>query len=665
MAVRDFKKFFKRKGKFVRQPHNEKETFQRSQDDKNIKNDRKCFRCGDPNHLIRECSKPPKDKNQRISSEVLGAIVVSKMMKMLKTKLVSCLMHLVSEITKDGKVIGRGIRKSGLRLGQANMCLIVSLASKELVRNLPKLKFDQHFCDACKIGKQAHVDDDLDEDGAIKVTEKKNLENDIEDETLKVDKIVNIKESKNHPLDNFIGNLNQRNLRSQAQNQSNFFCFITSIEPKNVNEALKDESWILQADEELSDGGSSRVIVYGYDGLPMLPVDPPSPYYIPGPEEPQTPPAPQDEDEHKLMFIQPHDPDFMPEPIYPEYIPLEDEHILLAEEQPLPLVVSPTAESPRYVAESDLEEDPEEYEEDETKDGPVNYPIDGGDDGDDDDGDSFGYDADDEYEDEEEEEEHLALADSVMTSISLPPEAEVERLLAMPTPSPLPLTSLLPPSTGERLARCMALAALPSPPLPPSLYPPPSVDCRDGIPESEQPPRKRLCLSTLGSMYEVEECSTRGQGIDPAEVVPEMEPTTLEKVNTRVTELAELHEHDSHDLYALLEDAQDVWIMEEDAYAAREAWSYSVRQIIAPLIRQRQNLPPPNTNTPLHHMTPEPVQAMIDQALLRNSTNGDGSQSSHEDNPRHVQTTRPCFYANFMKCHPLNIKGNEGVVGLT
>ncbi|GJZ93086.1 hypothetical protein Tco_0665151, partial [Tanacetum coccineum] len=43
------------------------------------------------------------------------------------------------------------------RLGQANMHLITSLASKELVRNLPKLKFDQHFCDACKIRKQAHA----------------------------------------------------------------------------------------------------------------------------------------------------------------------------------------------------------------------------------------------------------------------------------------------------------------------------------------------------------------------------------------------------------------------------------------------------------------------------------------------------------------------------
>nr|GEX77159.1 hypothetical protein [Tanacetum cinerariifolium] len=105
------------------------------------------------------------------------------------------------------------------------------------------------------------------------------------------------------------------------------------------------------ADEELSDGGSPRVIVYGYDGLPMLPVAPPSLDYIPGLEEPQTPPAPQDEDEYEPMFVQPHGPDFLLEPIYPEYIPLEDEHILLTEEQPLPPVVSPIAESPWYVAE--------------------------------------------------------------------------------------------------------------------------------------------------------------------------------------------------------------------------------------------------------------------------------------------------------------------------
>ncbi|GJT97520.1 retrovirus-related pol polyprotein from transposon TNT 1-94 [Tanacetum coccineum] len=61
------------------------------------------------------------------------------------------------------------------------------------------------------------VDDDLDEEEAIKVTEKKNLENDIVDETLEVDEIINIKESRNHPLENVIGNLNQRTLRLVAQ----------------------------------------------------------------------------------------------------------------------------------------------------------------------------------------------------------------------------------------------------------------------------------------------------------------------------------------------------------------------------------------------------------------------------------------------------------------
>nr|GEU81567.1 reverse transcriptase domain-containing protein [Tanacetum cinerariifolium] len=296
----------------------------------------------------------------------------------------------------------------------------------------------------------------------------------------------------------------------------------------------------------------------------------------------------------------------------------------------------------------------------------------------------------------------------------------------MPTPPPSPLTSLSPPSARKRLTRCMAPAALPLPPLPPSSYPPPHVDRRDGIPESEQPPRKRLCLSTLGSRYEIGESSTRGRGVDYgfADTV-EAEMRHREKVNTRVTELAELHEHDTHDLYALLEDAQDVLIVEEEAYAAREAWAHSVvlsqtvhhelqthreqvyaqeyqlqthqtqlqlqntliqtqqqlhetysqiqqaemaglretnrvrQQIMAPVTRQGQNPPPPNTNTPPHHMTRESVQAMIDQALLRNSTNGDGSQSSYEDNSRHIQTTRPCFYDDFMKCHPLNFKSDQ------
>ncbi|GKD17267.1 hypothetical protein Tco_1206425 [Tanacetum coccineum] len=289
------------------------------------------------------------------------------------------------------------------------------------------------------------------------------------------------------------------------------------------------------------------------DSEPGRLVAPPLPDYIPGPEEPHTPPVPQDEDEHDPKFIQPHDPDYVPEPIYPEYIPLEDEHEFPVKEQPLPPIVSPTTESPGYVVESDPEEDPEEYKDDETEDGPVDYPMDGGEDRDDDDGDSSGDDADDEDEDEgdeddedeEKEEEHLALADSAVVvptvelvsppegtepaSISLPLEAEVGRLLAMPIPPPSPPISLSPPSTGERLTRIASTqalvdavtAALPSPPLPPlplSIYIPPPVDRRDDIPESERPPRKRSCLFALGSRYEVGESSTArptgGQGVD-------------------------------------------------------------------------------------------------------------------------------------------------------
>ncbi|GJX41463.1 hypothetical protein Tco_0256453 [Tanacetum coccineum] len=393
-------------------------------------------------------------------------------------------------------------------------------------------------------------------------------------------------------------------------------------------------------DEEISKGGISWVIVLGYDRLPIQPVAPPSPDYIPGPQDPQTPLVPQDEDEREPMFVQAHDPDYVPEPIYPEYIPLEDEHEFPAEEQPLPHVDSPTVESPGYVTESDPEEDPEEYEYDEIEDGPVDYPMDGEDNGDDDDGDSSRDDADGEDEDneeEEEEEEHLALADSAIvvpvdepvfppegTKPVIPPSSTDITIGDRITVRPQTSISLL--LEAERLARCTAppahsspllpssgcptqiqtlritstqalidavTAALPSPslpPLPPSLYIPPPVDRRDDILESEQPPRKRLCLSTLGSRYEIGESSTarpttgrgidyrlvstvdaeeRQQGIrdvrygirdtwvDPAEAVPEIAPMTVGEVNTRVTELAELHEHDTQDLYALLEDAQD------------------------------------------------------------------------------------------------------------
>ena len=49
----------------MRKPHDEKSSSSRDRDDKKGKSDRKCFRCGDPNHLISECPKPPRTNNQR------------------------------------------------------------------------------------------------------------------------------------------------------------------------------------------------------------------------------------------------------------------------------------------------------------------------------------------------------------------------------------------------------------------------------------------------------------------------------------------------------------------------------------------------------------------------------------------------------------------------
>ncbi|GJS38069.1 putative reverse transcriptase domain-containing protein [Tanacetum coccineum] len=273
--------------------------------------------------------------------------------------------------------------------------------------------------------------------------------------------------------------------------------------------------------------------------------------------------------------------------------------------------------------------------------------------------------------------------------------ADFKRLLALPTPLLSPLTSLSPPSAGERLARLT------------------------------DPPEKK------------------NTWIDPAEAVPAMVPTTCEEVNTRVVELAELHKHDIQDLHALLEDAQDgrsrisqrvdknsqlVDLLVENSDLQRTVRSYGGRDLCcsnspsnssdsapaskyshldtAPANRgpspcqrhevgdgqhadrvvipakaveeretartgcytprstggywdsggphihfrsfsfgrllymllsirtRRGQTPPPANPNNTNNMTSEAVQTMIDQALLRNSGGRDGSHSSHENNSR-------------------------------
>nr|GFB51308.1 hypothetical protein [Tanacetum cinerariifolium] len=126
---------------------------------------------------------------------------------------------------------------------------------------------------------------------------------------------------------------------------------------------------------------------------------------------------------------------FVPESEYPEYLePFDDEAPL--EDQPLPADASPIAASPDYVADSDPEEDPEEDPKEDPEDDQADYPADRGD-GDDepsvnDDDDTDDEDPKEEPFEEDDEEEHLAPADSSAVPIIDPvlPAGETEALEA-------------------------------------------------------------------------------------------------------------------------------------------------------------------------------------------------------------------------------------------
>nr|GEW19922.1 hypothetical protein [Tanacetum cinerariifolium] len=214
--------------------------------------------------------------------------------------------------------------------------------------------------------------------------------------------------------------------------------------------------------EESVETGSPGVIIYGYNGLPMQPVAPPSPDYMLGPEHPPSPnymPGP----EHPPLPVELL---YVPELEYSKYLVPSDAEAPL-EDQPLPVDALPTAASPGYVADSDPDEDPEEDSEDDHAD----YPADGGD-GDDepsddnDDDDDIGDDDEESFEDEEddEEEEHLALTDSSVVPIVdlIPPAGDTE---AFETDEARKTARLEPPMSASMKACIARHATLLSPPL--------------------------------------------------------------------------------------------------------------------------------------------------------------------------------------------------------
>ncbi|GJV07107.1 putative reverse transcriptase domain-containing protein [Tanacetum coccineum] len=201
---------------------------------------------------------------------------------------------------------------------------------------------------------------------------------------------------------------------------------------------------------------------------------PPSPDYVPSPEEPeQAPPS----------------LDYVPGPKH-----ADDE--IVDEDQPYAEDASPTAQSPDYVPESDLEADPKEDDDEDPEEDPVDYSADGGDDGDDEDGPSEedkDDDVDMEADDDKEEEEHPALADSIVVALpttnqtpsaeetepfeadesaATPPPHPAYRVIArisIPAPVPTPVWS------DAEVARLLAISTPPSSPLSPWSSPLPQI----------------------------------------------------------------------------------------------------------------------------------------------------------------------------------------------
>ncbi|GJU86700.1 hypothetical protein Tco_1294246 [Tanacetum coccineum] len=200
---------------------------------------------------------------------------------------------------------------------------------------------------------------------------------------------------------------------------------------------------------------------------------------------------------------------------YSEYLASSDDEVP-AEDQPLPVDASLTADLLGYIANSEPIED--EFEEDPEMD-PVDHVVD---------------EEEESSNDDKEKEEHPTPADSALpvpdstglcrsqktvrphTHLSSFIEAQIVEYASAPSPplppsSPLtPLSSplpripspplLLPPT--RPLHTSLTYAQIPSPPLPL-----PSPDCRDAIPEADMPPWKRTCFTALSHRFEIGESS--------------------------------------------------------------------------------------------------------------------------------------------------------------
>ncbi|GJX09563.1 hypothetical protein Tco_0199422 [Tanacetum coccineum] len=381
-------------------------------------------------------------------------------------------------------------------------------------------------------------------------------------------------------------------------------------------------------------------------------------------------PDPMKLDEHVHVYV--------PEPEHPEYhVPSDDD--IQAEDQPYADDASPTTESPGYIADSDSiendtdtdsidyldnlgtdNEDPKDEEDPSEEHDPKDKDEDPEEDP------SEEHDLEDEDEDPEEDpsEEHEiedadAKEDEPFEDSDETEPFEENETAATPPPPRLPQTRA-----------CIAEhAATPIPPTSPTYNQAPlghraaMICMRDDILEEDMPSWRRFVLTApppgCDSYHDARTIARAADRVEDVGYVRSLQAsehmmtTFIEEVNLRVSYQAQVRRKESEIFYTQLHNARTKGInirLEIDVVRGqRTAYEteFAIRQ---------------GTNDAI---TPESIQAIIDRAIQRNSTQDDGSQSSGGGIRRPMQPARICSYPDFMKCQPLNFKGTEGNVGLS
>nr|GFB49814.1 hypothetical protein [Tanacetum cinerariifolium] len=348
--------------------------------------------------------------------------------------------------------------------------------------------------------------------------------------------------------------------------------------------------------------------------------------------------------------------------------------ILPAEEQPLPATVSPTAESPGYITESEPEMEPEENDGDyEKSEGDsIDYPTSKGDNDADDNGDHLSEDHADNKEEEEssdsdeEEEEHLAPtvpAPAQYSSVSESDETE---------PFEEGETAATPPPFGYRIAARISVPLSPvsltsytlppllTPfpiytPLPTSSFPLPlsipSTSGSESILEADIPLQKRARFTTPTSRYETGESSV-------AAAARKIRPTLTIAESRRADGklIGRLRRERRYFRTVATHYAQEV-AHSRDYCARIMDYCQSLEVHTSTLVTQMEAL---RREEAINNLIAQRVaEAIAEYETQRNSVvNGDTSNTTGTG-ARTVRPTREYTYKDYLNCGPLKFNGTE------